>query len=85
MHKKIILGLVIIILMFLQAQIASAQNSSVDGYGGEGGSVQAQLDQASDGSLPVTGLDIVYIILGGILLFVIGLGLRAAINRVGNV
>ncbi len=72
-----------------------AQSSSVDGYGGNGGEVQNVLTggsagsasaddsaSASTGSLPFTGLDIGWMIGGGIVLIGAGIAMGRAASRV---
>jgi len=56
------------------AATAVAANPGVSGYGGQSGGVQS--DVQSGGTLPFTGLDLGLILGGGILLVLVGIGLR---------
>jgi len=56
------------------AGAALAANPTVSGYGGQAGGVES--DVQAGGTLPFTGLDLGLIIGGGILLLLLGAGLR---------
>jgi hypothetical protein len=43
---------------------------------GEGGGVQGAVGGAADGTLPFTGLDLIFLFAGGLILLAVGLGLR---------
>ena len=64
----------------------AAGGSAGNGYGGQGG-VENEVNQgalhaaASGGSLPFTGLDLALLVIGGIVLLVVGAGLRRAAKR----
>jgi len=48
---------------------------------GEGGGVQGAVGGAANGTLPFTGLDVVFLVLGGLVLLAAGLALRAVSSR----
>jgi hypothetical protein len=65
------------------APAAFAAGSVKAGYGG-GAGVQDEVGQAAgvaSGSLPFTGLDLVLLVAGGLMLLVLGLFLRRAAKR----
>ena len=62
-----------------------AGGAAGEGYGGAGG-VQNEVSQgavqgAGSGSLPFTGLDLALLVIGGVMLLVVGAGLRRAAKR----
>jgi len=69
------------------APAARADESSVQGYGGEAGSVLSQVpperagEQADGGSLPFTGLDVGFMLALGAGLVVAGFGLNLLLRR----
>ncbi len=80
--SRVALLIGVVVLVLLLAPIASADNgTSQSGYGGEPAvqvtivqSGQAQADQDDD--LPMTGLDLGLIFLGGSVLVLVGVGMR---------
>ncbi len=63
------------------ASSAMAGGSAEIGYGGQGGGVQAQLNEpvqqtTRTGALPFTGLDLALLVVGGASLVLVGAGLR---------
>jgi hypothetical protein len=84
-------GAVLFVLAFA-APSAMAQGSSVETYGGQGGKAIGLTSSPSDpgsgassssGSLPFTGLDIGYLIGGGLLLLAAG-AVMARVSHTGN-
>lgn len=76
-----VLAAVVLALMMLAPMNASAADSSVQGYGGSGGQVQAQVqansqDPGTGGSLPFTGLDLGLLVAGGAAMVLVGGGVR---------
>jgi hypothetical protein len=68
---------------FVVASAAFAQSSSVSGYGGGAGEVSAGLGSggggsvaASSGTLPFTGMDLMYTVIAGAAMVLVGLTLR---------
>jgi hypothetical protein len=67
---------------FTLASAAFAQSSSISGYGGNAGEVSAGLGSggggvsAGSGSLPFTGLDLMYAVIAGAAMVLVGLTLR---------
>jgi hypothetical protein len=62
------------------ASMAFAQSSSVQGYGGEAGGVSAGVAGGDGGSvagtLPFTGLDLMFLALAGAVVLLLGFALR---------
>ena len=76
MKRIAAVGAVLVGLLVL-APIAFAQQPS-SGFG-EGGGVQGAVgggDAAGSGSLPFTGVDLVFLVVGGLALLAVGAGLR---------
>jgi hypothetical protein len=59
---------------------ALAASPAEQGYGGRGG-VQAEVGGSAGGGLPFTGVDLAFLVLGGVLLVLLGIGLRRAVRR----
>jgi hypothetical protein len=78
----------LVLLASVWAGSAFAGSSSVSGYGGQGGSVEQQVEggaavgagggavESGSSALPFTGLDLGLLIGGGLLLLAVGAGLR---------
>jgi hypothetical protein len=62
-------------LLFVPAAFAGDASSGAHGYGGQAGVVQAQV-QPGSGSLPFTGIDLLLLVGGGLLLVLLGVSLR---------
>jgi hypothetical protein len=60
-------------LIFTPAALAGGV-SGTQGYGGRAGALQAQVQSSS--SLPFTGMDLMLLVGGGLLLVLLGVGLR---------
>jgi hypothetical protein len=85
--KRLALTLVVVALALVAAAVPAYGSSAGDAYGGHGngvlgasgggnGSPPSQVQSASSGSLPFTGLDIGLLALGGCALVGVGVGLR---------
>jgi hypothetical protein len=65
---------------FILASAAFAQDSSISGYGGSAGEVSAGLGSgggvSAGGNLPFTGLDLMYTVIAGAAMVLVGLTLR---------
>jgi hypothetical protein len=74
-------------LLVLAPAALGAGGSAGQGYGGNGGGVQNEVNQgalhaaAGKSSLPFTGLDLALLVVGGVSLVVVGAGLRRAAKR----
>jgi hypothetical protein len=81
-------GIATAALLLLVPAVSSAQTSSVEGYGGNGGEVQAAIADPTtapqDGeiaSLPFTGFDVGYMLAGAGLLLLAGLAMGRFARR----
>lgn len=77
-----------VVALVLVPSAFGAGGSASQGYGGSGGNVQKQVGPASGaltahgtGGLPFTGLDLGLLVAGGVVLVVVGAGLRRAAKR----
>jgi hypothetical protein len=74
-------------LLVLAPSALAAGGSAGQGYGGKAGGVQNEVNQgalnaaAGKSSLPFTGLDLALLVVGGVMLLVVGAGLRRAARR----
>jgi hypothetical protein len=74
-------------LLLLAPGALAAGGSAGQGYGGKAGGVQNEVNQgalnaaAGKSSLPFTGLDLALLVVGGVMLLVVGAGLRRAARR----
>jgi len=74
-------------LLVLAPGALAAGGSADQGYGGKAGGVQNAVNQgalnaaAGKSSLPFTGLDLALLVVGGVMLLVVGAGLRRAARR----
>jgi hypothetical protein len=74
-------------LLVLAPSALAAGGSAGQGYGGKAGGVQNEVNQgalnaaAGESSLPFTGLDLALLVVGGVMLLVVGAGLRRAARR----
>ena len=59
-------------LVWAPLALAQQPNSGA----GEGGGVQGAVGGGGDGTLPFTGLDLLFLFAGGLVLLAVGLGLR---------
>lgn len=88
---RMILGMGIVATALMLPQVATAESSSVSGYGGNGNAVagiSSSNDPAgpsgtvdSSGTLPFTGLDVSLLAGGGTLLLLIGIGMARMTAR----
>lgn len=91
MKLRMILGATVLIAALGLASVASAESSSVETYGGNGGQVAGiassntgdpgSTAQASSGSLPFTGMDVSLLIGGGVVLLLAGVGMAKLTAR----
>lgn len=93
--RSALIALVAIAALALLPAVSLAQSSSVGGYGGSGGEVQSALNSGGDsgssgdsgsgsakaGSLPFTGLDLGWMVGGGIVLVGAGIAMGRAASR----
>jgi hypothetical protein len=74
-------------LLVLAPAALAAGGSAGQGYGGKAGGVQNEVSQgalhaaAGKSSLPFTGLDLALLVVGGVMLLIVGAGLRRAAKR----
>lgn len=87
---RMVLGVSALMVVLALAPAASAQSSSVDTYGGNGGAVAgvssgggpgSGTGSSSSGSLPFTGLDVGLIAGGGLVLLLMGIGMARITAR----
>lgn len=81
-----LIGFVVVVMGLVAASSALAQAPTVRSYGGEGGEVNATLDQATSqtgtaDTLPFTGLDVTLLVGAGLVLLALGLTLRKTAGR----
>lgn len=74
MWSRLITLAVIIVMAFPSATLA--QSSSQEGYSNESERIQNQVNQASDGGLPMTGLDVILLAAVGLALIATGVALH---------
>jgi hypothetical protein len=73
--------------LVLVPSAVAAGGAANQGYGGSGGNVQNEVGQggvdatAGGNSLPFTGLDLALLVVGGVMLLVVGAGIRRATRR----
>ena len=75
-------------LLVLAPSALAAGGSAGQGYGGKAGGVQNEVNQGAlnaaagkSSSLPFTGLDLALLVVGGVMLLIVGAGLRRAARR----
>ena len=87
MKLRFVIVAVCALLALTPTALAASGGSAGDGYGGNAGDVQQEVNQgalpasAAKGSLPFTGLDLALLVVGGVALLIVGAGLRRAANR----
>lgn len=85
--RRISVGAASVVAFLASASVALAQEPTGKGYAGTGGAVQGELGtgglgagevgaQAGSGSLPFTGIDLVFLFAAGVFLLAVGLTFR---------
>jgi hypothetical protein len=75
MKLRVAIFMLCAFLIAVPSVAAAGPTSGTHGYGGEAGVVQSQV-QSSSSSLPFTGIDLLLLVGGGLLLVLLGVGLR---------
>lgn len=80
--RRVWIGAAAVVAFLASASVALAQEPTGDGYGGTGGAIQGELgagglgERAGSGSLPFTGVDLVFLIAAGVVLVAVGVTFR---------
>lgn len=78
---------IVVTVFILSASTAFAADSTIQGYGGSGGNTIHQVKKPSkpkEGSLPLTGFDLIALLAVGMALVGLGVGIKLTSGRINS-